>query len=76
MSCVALKLYAHQAQVSQAVERMLAEKGRAAVILPTGTGKSYIAFRLIEQHPEAAFLWLAPSEYISAAPTRSFRWPM
>ena len=73
MSCVALKLYAHQAQVSQAVERMLAEKGRAAVILPTGTGKSYIAFRLIEQHPEAAFLWLAPSEYIFRTQTENLR---
>ena len=62
VSCVALKLYAHQAQVSQAVERMLAEKGRAAVILPTGTGKSYIAFRLIYQSPEA--LAAMPCEYI------------
>ena len=57
---MALELFPHQAQVSQAVEQMLADKGRAAVILPTGTGKSYIAFRLIEQHPEASFLWLAP----------------
>ena len=61
---MALELYPHQAQDSQAVERMLADRGRAAVILPTGTGKSYIAFHLIEQRPEAAFLWLAPSEYI------------
>ena len=70
---MALELYPHQAQVSQAVERMLADKGRAAVILPTGTGKSYIAFHLIEQHPEAAFLWLAPSEYIFRTQRESLR---
>ncbi len=38
--------------------------GKAAVVHPTGTGKSYIAFKLIEDHPDAAFLWLSPSEYI------------
>ena len=70
---MALELYPHQAQVSQAVERMLADKGRAAVILPTGTGKSYIAFHLIEQHPAAAFLWLAPSEYIFRTLKESLR---
>lgn len=64
---MSLELYPHQIQASQAVERMLEEKRRAAVILPTGAGKSYIAFHLIEQHPDAAFLWLAPSEYIFSA---------
>ena len=70
---MALELYPHQVQVSQAVERMLADKGRAAVILPTGTGKSYIAFHLIERHPEAVFLWLAPSEYIFRTQRESLR---
>lgn len=59
-----LELYPHQVQASQAVSQMLMNKGRAAVILPTGTGKSYIAFHLIEQHPDSLFLWLGPSEYI------------
>lgn len=36
----------------------------AAVIHPTGTGKSMIAFKLVEQHPHNHFLWLSPSEYI------------
>ena len=36
----------------------------AAVIHPTGTGKSLIAFKLAEQHPSEKFLWLSPSEYI------------
>ena len=53
---MAMELYPHQVQASQAVDRMLMDKGRAAVILPTGTGKSYIAFHLIEQYPDALFL--------------------
>ena len=36
----------------------------AAVIHPTGTGKSLIAFKLAEEHPSEKFLWLSPSEYI------------
>lgn len=36
----------------------------AAVIHPTGTGKSMIAFKLVEQHLHNHFLWLSPSEYI------------
>ncbi|MGN0972312.1 MAG: DEAD/DEAH box helicase, partial [Aristaeellaceae bacterium] len=70
---MALELYPHQAVAAQAAERMLADKGRAAVILPTGAGKSYIAFRIVEQHPEAAFLWLAPSEYIFRTQTENLR---
>lgn len=43
---------------------MLDKGGKAAVIHPTGTGKSMIAFKLVETHPDAQFLWLAPSTYI------------
>lgn len=43
---------------------MLAETGKAAVIHPTGTGKSFIAFKLCEDHPQDKVCWLAPSEYI------------
>ena len=38
--------------------------GKAAVVHPTGTGKSMIAFKLVETHQDAQFLWLAPSAYI------------
>lgn len=64
---MSVALYPHQEQAYKAASRMLAEHGRAAVIHPTGTGKSYIAFKLIENHPNAVFLWLAPSEYIFRA---------
>ena len=59
-----LHLFEHNARAYQAAAAMLEQYGKAAVVHPTGTGKSYIAFKLIEDHPDAAFLWLSPSEYI------------
>ena len=38
--------------------------GKAAIVHPTGTGKSYIAFKLIEDNPEKVVIWISPSEYI------------
>ena len=40
------------------------EYGRAAVVHPTGTGKSFIGFKLCEDNPEKVVCWLSPSEYI------------
>ncbi len=59
-----LHLFEHNARAYQAAAAMLERYGKAAVVHPTGTGKSYIAFKLIEDHPDAAVLWLSPSEYI------------
>ena len=59
-----LHLFEHNVRAYQAAAAMLERYGKAAVVHPTGTGKSYIAFKLIEDHPDAAFLWLSPSEYI------------
>ena len=64
VNCMALQLYEHNVRAYKAAVAMLARYGKAAVVHPTGTGKSYIAFKLIEDHPEAIFLWLSPSEYI------------
>ena len=61
---MALDLFEHNAKAYRAAAVMLARHGKAAVVHPTSTGKSYIAFKLIEDHPDAAFLWLSPSEYI------------
>jgi hypothetical protein len=30
------------------------------VILPTGTGKSFIAFKWVEDNPDGRFVWLSP----------------
>lgn len=59
-----LELYPHNEKAYRAVVDLISEEGKAAVIHPTGTGKSFVAFKLAEEHPECRILWLAPSEYI------------
>ena len=61
---MSIHLFEHNEKAYQAVISMLDETGMAAVIHPTGTGKTMIAFKLIEDHPLNHFLWLSPSEYI------------
>ena len=57
-------LFRHNHDAYEAASMMLEEKGKAAVIHPTGTGKSFVAFQLCADHPEATVCWLSPSEYI------------
>ena len=68
---MALHLYEHNVRAYAAAAAMLDRYGKVAVVHPTGAGKSYIAFKLIEDHPDAAVLWLSPSEYIFFSKRRS-----
>ncbi len=61
---VALRLFEHNEKAYRAAVRMKEQYGKAAIVHPTGTGKSYIAFKLIEDNPEKVVIWLSPSEYI------------
>lgn len=61
---MALNLYEHNANAYVAACEMMDKYGKAAIVHPTGTGKSYIAFKLIEDHPHEVIIWLSPSEYI------------
>ena len=61
---VALRLFEHNEKAYHAAVRMIERYGKAAIVHPTGTGKSYIAFKLIEDNPEKVVIWLSPSEYI------------
>ena len=61
---VALRLFEHNEKAYHAAVRMMEQYGKAAIVHPTGTGKSYIAFKLIEDNPEKIVIWLSPSEYI------------
>ena len=61
---MSIALFEHNQTAYSSAAAMLAERGKAAVIHPTGTGKSFIGFRLCEDHPESSVVWLAPSEYI------------
>lgn len=61
---MAIALYEHNETAYKAAMKLLSEKGKAAVIHPTGTGKSFIAFKLCEDHPDKKICWLSPSAYI------------
>lgn len=59
-----LELYAHNQSAYAAAVNLMRQAGKAAIIHPTGTGKSIIAFKLIEDHPDRKVCWLSPSKYI------------
>ena len=59
-----IDLFEHNQSAYCKAVSMLAELGKAAVVHPTGTGKSFIAFKLAEDNPSSRVLWLSPSEYI------------
>lgn len=61
---VALRLFEHNEKAYHAAVWMMEQYGKAAIVHPTGTGKSYIAFKLIEDNPEKVVIWLSPSEYL------------
>ena len=47
----------NEAAFQKAVESLVT-LNRAAVFLPTGTGKSCIAWKVVEAHPQTTFFWL------------------
>lgn len=61
---MAIALYEHNQTAYQAALDMMRAAGKAAVIHPTGTGKSFIGFKLCEDFPDKRICWLSPSEYI------------
>jgi len=61
---VAIELFKHNLEAYTAAVAMLQATGKAAVVHPTGTGKSFIAYKLCEDHPDETVCWLSPSGYI------------
>ncbi len=59
-----IDLFEHNQMAYESAVSMMNETGKAAVIHPTGTGKSLIAFKLAVDNPGASVCWLAPSSYI------------
>lgn len=59
-----IKLYSHNQKAYDLAVTMLKDTKKAAIVHPTGTGKSFIAFKLCEDHPDKKICWLSPSEYI------------
>ena len=59
-----ISLFEHNQTAFDSSVELLDQTGKAAIIHPTGSGKSYIAFKLCEQNPDKTVCWLSPSEYI------------
>ena len=59
-----ISLYEHNSRAYASAMTMLNTCKKAAIIHPTGTGKSFIAFKLCEEHHGERVCWLSPSEYI------------
>ncbi len=59
-----IKLFEHNETAYTSAIKMLSKTGKAAIIHPTGTGKSFIAFKLCEDNINKRICWLSPSEYI------------
>ena len=59
-----IKLYFHNQKAYDLAVNMLKDTKKAAIVHPTGTGNSFIAFKLCEDHPDKIICWLSPSEYI------------
>ncbi len=59
-----LKLFEHNKKAYAAARQLMEEEGKAAIIHPTGTGKSLIAFQLALDYANETVVWLSPSEYI------------
>ena len=68
---VAVKLFEHNQKAYLSAVAMLEQEGKAAIVHPTGTGKSFIAFQLALNQAEKQILWLGPSEYIYATQLES-----
>ena len=61
---MAVTLYQHNRSAYEMAAAMIEHTGKAAVIHPTGTGKSFIALKLCEEHAREQVCWLAPSDHI------------
>ena len=59
-----LELFEHNQKAYDAALALMGQTGKAAVIHPTGTGKSFIGFKLADEHRNSRVCWLSPSEYI------------
>lgn len=61
---MAISLFEHNETAYNAALSMMQKTGKAAIVHPTGTGKSFIGFKLCEDNPDKKICWLSPSEYI------------
>lgn len=61
---MSIELFEHNRIAYEKAAEMLSKTGKVAIIHPTGTGKSFIAFQFVLDNPNKRFCWLSPSENI------------
>lgn len=61
---MAFSLYEHNMSAYKNVIKSFKTTKKTAVIHPTGTGKSFIGFKLCYDNPNKKICWVSPSEYI------------
>lgn len=61
---MAIELFAHNQKAYESALQMLEDEHKTAVIHPTGTGKSFIGFQFVDEHPDWKICWISPSDYI------------
>ncbi len=61
---MAIELFEHNQTAYESAVTMLTKQQKAAIVHPTGTGKSFIGFKLCEDNPDKTICWLSPSRYI------------
>ena len=64
---MSVKLFQHNNDAYNSALEMLLVANKAAIIHPTGTGKSFIGFKLCEENKDKTVCWLSPSEYLRNA---------
>lgn len=67
-----VKLHPHNQESYDRLCKMLRYEKHACILQPPGTGKSFVALRLIEDNPASDFLWLGPSEHVFSEQRNSF----
>lgn len=68
-----IELFEHNMKAYKSALRLMRLTGKAAVIHPTGTGKSFIGFKLAEDNPDSRIVWLTPSDYIVTTQLENFK---
>lgn len=61
---MAVKLFRHNKETYNNIVEMFKTENRVGVIQPTGTGKSFLFLKLIEDNPKKQFILLSPSNEI------------
>ena len=61
MEHLKVDLLPHNQKAYENTEKMLENNGRAAIIHPTGTGKSYIALKLVQDNSDKKIIYIAPN---------------